>query len=86
MRRGRGIQWRAHIGGNGTAGEWGHNPLPWMDEDELRYREEVRYCGKQGCIENLYFGHGIRATDYRRLSGHALKGSEIIHWLKKAIR
>ncbi|MGQ7183907.1 ROK family protein [Escherichia sp. HC-CC] len=19
---------RAHIGGNGTAGEWGHNPLP----------------------------------------------------------
>lgn len=29
---------RAHIGGNGTAGEWGHNPLPWMDEDELRYR------------------------------------------------
>ncbi|MDU1272650.1 MAG: fructokinase [Escherichia coli] len=41
---------RAHIGGNGTAGEWGHNPLPWMDEDELRYREEVPcYCGKQGC-------------------------------------
>jgi fructokinase len=23
---------RSHIGGNGTAGEWGHNPLPWMDE------------------------------------------------------
>ena len=40
---------RAHIGGNGTAGEWGHNPLPWMDEDELKYRTEVPcYCGKQG--------------------------------------
>ncbi len=26
---------RAHIGGNGNAGEWGHNPLPWMNDDEL---------------------------------------------------
>ena len=69
---------RAHIGGNGTAGEWGHNPLPWMDEDELRYREEVPcYCGKQGCIETFISGTGF-ATDYHRLSGNPLKGSEII--------
>lgn len=68
----------SHIGGNGTAGEWGHNPLPWMDEDELRYRQEVPcYCGKQGCIETFISGTGF-ATDYRRLSGHPLKGSEII--------
>ena len=51
---------RAHIGGNGTAGEWGHNPLPWMDEDELRYRAEVPcYCGKQGCIETFISGTGF---------------------------
>ena len=69
---------RAHIGGNATAGEWGHNPLPWMDEDELRYREEVPcYCGKQGCIETFISGTGF-ATDYRRLSGQAREGSEII--------
>lgn len=69
---------RAHIGGNGTAGEWGHNPLPWMDEDELRYRAEVPcYCGKQGCIETFISGTGF-ATDYHRLSGNSLKGSEII--------
>lgn len=69
---------RSHIGGNGTAGEWGHNPLPWMDADELRYREEVPcYCGKQGCIETFISGTGF-ATDYRRLSGHPHKGSEII--------
>lgn len=75
---------RAHIGGNGTAGEWGHNPLPWMDEDELRYREEVPcYCGKQGCIETFISGTGF-ATDYRRLSGHALKGSEIIRLVEES--
>lgn len=69
---------RAHIGGNGTAGEWGHNPLPWMDEDELRYREEVPcYCGKQGCIETFISGTGF-ATDYHRLSGHPLQGSDIM--------
>ena len=69
---------RAHIGGNGTAGEWGHNPLPWMDEDELRYRQEVPcYCGKQGCIETFISGTGF-ATDYQRLSGKQRKGSEII--------
>ncbi|MDI8745272.1 ROK family protein, partial [Salmonella enterica subsp. enterica serovar Montevideo] len=69
---------RAHIGGNGTAGEWGHNPLPWMDDDELRYREEIPcYCGKQGCIETFISGTGF-ATDYQRLSGNTLKGDEII--------
>ncbi len=52
------------IGGNGTAGEWGHDPLPWMDEDELRYREEVPcYCGKQGCIEETF----IWGADLRRI-------------------
>lgn len=68
----------SHIGANGNAGEWGHNPLPWVDEDELRYREEVPcYCGKQGCIETFISGTGF-ATDYHRLSGQPLKGSEII--------
>ena len=68
----------ARIGGNGNAGEWGHNPLPWMDEEELRYREEVPcYCGLKGCIETFVSGTGF-ATDYRRLSGQALRGAEIV--------
>ena len=73
------INGRSLIGGNGTAGEWGHNPLPWMDEDELRFREEVPcYCGKQGCIETFISGTGF-GTDYHRLSGKRLKGNEIMH-------
>ncbi|VEA38652.1 fructokinase [Salmonella enterica subsp. enterica] len=49
-----------------------------MDDDELRYREEIPcYCGKQGCIETFISGTGF-ATDYQRLSGKALKGDEII--------
>lgn len=69
---------RVHTGGNGTAGEWGHNPLPWMDDDELRFRAEVPcYCGKAGCIETFISGTGF-ATDYRRLSGQTLTGNDII--------
>ncbi|WP_158783357.1 fructokinase [Pantoea sp. BAV 3049] len=74
---------QSHIGGNGNAGEWGHNPLPWMDEDELRYRDEVScYCGKQGCIETFISGTGF-ATDYHRLSGVELKGAEIIRLVEQ---
>ena len=74
---------RSHIGGNGTAGEWGHNPLPWMDEDELKYRADVPcYCGKQGCIETFISGTGF-ATDYHRLSGQPLKGNEIMRLVEE---
>ncbi|EMY3530837.1 fructokinase [Yersinia ruckeri] len=72
------IDGRVHSGGNGIAGEWGHNPLPWQNEDELHYQSEVPcYCGKKGCIETFVSGTGF-ATDYFRLSGNSLKGKEII--------
>jgi len=72
---------QAHAGRNGNAGEWGHNPLPWMDEDEQRYRDEVPcYCGKSGCIETYISGTGF-GTDYHRLSGIKRKGADIISLL-----
>jgi fructokinase len=44
-------------GVNAIAGEWGHNPLPWMSADE--YPGEPCYCGKQGCIETFVSGPGM---------------------------
>ncbi|URQ61744.1 fructokinase [Pantoea alhagi] len=73
----------SHAGSNGNGGEWGHNPLPWMDEDELRFREEVPcYCGQKGCIETFVSGTGF-ATDYQRLSGKSLSGAEIVALLNQ---
>ena len=72
------INGRSLIGGNGNAGEWGHNPLPWMDEEELRICEQLPcYCGKQGCIETFVSGSGFSA-DFQRLSGESLGGHDII--------
>lgn len=43
------------------AGEWGHNPLPWPNDDELDNDRGARccYCGKWGCIETWLSGTGI---------------------------
>jgi fructokinase len=43
------------------AGEWGHNPLPWPNDDELDNNRGAHrcYCGKWGCIETWLSGTGI---------------------------
>ncbi|AJC67367.1 MULTISPECIES: fructokinase [Dickeya] len=75
---GMALDGRVHSGRNGVAGEWGHNPLPWMDEDEWRDQQAMPcYCGRTGCIETFISGTGF-GMDYQRLSGHARHGHEII--------
>ena len=32
------IDGKAHIGNNGVAGEWGHNPLPWPNDEDIYYQ------------------------------------------------
>jgi fructokinase len=66
---------RMHSGPNGLAGEWGHNPLPWQRPDE--YPGDPCYCGQRGCIERWLSGPALE-EDYRRASGSALPGSEIV--------
>lgn len=71
------IQGRAHAGLNGLGGEWGHNPLPWPDDEERAIvGREACYCGQHGCIEYFVSGTGL-ARDYRRLSGQSRRGDEI---------
>jgi fructokinase len=53
-------------GPNAIAGEWGHNPLPWPDADELP--GAACYCGLAGCIETWLSGPGL-ARDYRAHTG-----------------
>lgn len=69
---------KVHSGRNGVAGEWGHNPLPWQDEEELRRRQAMPcYCGKSGCIETFISGTGFMA-DYRLLTGRDCSGETIV--------
>jgi len=61
-------------GPNAIAGEWGHNPLPWPQADEIP--GPACYCGKSGCIETWLSGPGL-AADHQRVTGHALNAEVI---------
>ncbi len=51
------VDGHALTGANAIAGEWGHNPLPWPQANELPGAK--CYCGKSGCIETWLSGPGM---------------------------
>ena len=53
------IDGRVMEGANRVAGEWGHNPLPWMSRDEHPGRR--CWCGGVGCIETFLCGPALAA-------------------------
>lgn len=61
-------------GPNGVAGEWGHNPLPWMEIGE--FPGQHCYCGKRGCIETWLSEPGL-VRDHRIHSGADLDAQGI---------
>ncbi len=63
------------IGANAIAGEWGHNALPSMRDDERPGPQ--CYCGRWGCIETFLSGPGL-AADHQRVNGVALRVEEIV--------
>lgn len=46
-------------GRNRIAGEWGHNPLPWMSAAE--HPGPRCWCGQQGCLETFLSGPALAA-------------------------
>jgi fructokinase len=75
---GGGVVIRQHIhdGPNQIAGEWGHNPLPWMTDEE-RASAPPCYCGKYGCIETFLSGPGFE-LEYARLAGAQRPSRDIV--------
>lgn len=63
------------VGRNGSAGEWGHNPLPWRTSDEEP--GPLCYCGNRGCIETFLSGPGL-ANDFERTSRRAMAAPAIV--------
>lgn len=70
------IRRRIHDGPNQIAGEWGHNPLPWITEQE-RASAPACYCGKTGCIETFLSGPGFE-RDHALHSGVTRSSHDIV--------
>jgi fructokinase len=68
------VDGRVLTGPNGVAGEWGHNPLPWPQGDELP--GPPCFCGKRGCVETFLSGPGL-ARDHASRHGGAADAAEI---------
>lgn len=62
-------------GPNSIAGEWGHNPLPWPQLDELP--GNPCYCGKHGCIETFLSGPGMMKW-HQQATSEELSSAEIL--------
>ncbi len=69
------VQARALVGRHRIAGEWGHNPLPWPEDDERP--GPACYCGRCGCLETFVSGPGL-AADHRLRTGQALEPEAIV--------
>jgi fructokinase len=68
------VHGRPLTGRNAIAGEWGHNQLPWMRDDERP--GPACYCGLHGCIETILSGPGL-ARDHRVATGRDLTARQV---------
>ena len=53
------VDGRVLPGRNRIAGEWGHNPLPWVTPADLPLPH--CWCGQDGCLETLVAGPALAA-------------------------
>lgn len=73
---GGGLCWQGKplTGPNAIVGEWGHNPLPWPEDDERPGPN--CYCGRNGCLETFLSGPGLQ-REYIRITGQTVSPQEI---------
>ena len=68
------IDGRVVTGANSIAGEWGHNPLPSPQPEDLPM--PACYCGRRGCIETYLSGPALSA-DHGKSLGARIDAQEI---------
>lgn len=66
----------AVVGGHqAIAGEFGHNPLPWMTHDE--FPGNHCWCGQRGCLETYISGTGFW-RDHEKSVNVTLSSPEVV--------
>lgn len=68
------VDGRPITGAHAIAGEWGHNPMPGLLEEE--WAERPCYCGRTSCIETFLSGPAL-AADHERRTQQAITADQI---------
>ena len=68
------VDGRPITGAQAIAGEWGHNPMPGLGDEE--FPDRGCYCGRPSCIEAFLSGPAF-AADHEQRTGHVLTAEEI---------
>ncbi len=72
------IHQKVIAGVNSIAGEWGHNPMPWLTGAELKDENQTLcYCGQYNCIETFLSGPGMLQR-YKQKGGTADTPQELV--------
>ncbi|NCN43151.1 MAG: transcriptional regulator [Piscirickettsiaceae bacterium CG_4_9_14_3_um_filter_43_564] len=61
-------------GTNAIAGEWGHNPMPWLDSAVSR---PSCYCGLKGCIETYLSGPALSSHFFAK-TGRSVTAQQLV--------
>lgn len=69
------VERRVITGANAIAGEWGHNPLPAPQHDEVP--GPSCYCGRAGCIETFLSGPGLARDFIARRIGSPIQTMQV---------
>ena len=70
------VRGRVLEGRNAIGGEWGHNPLPWPNDDERP--GAACFCGQHGCIETWLSGPGLARDHREHVPGDAAPAHDIV--------
>ncbi|WP_350335863.1 fructokinase [Coralliovum pocilloporae] len=73
------LKGRPLVGRHGIAGEIGHNPLPWMTEED--FPGPLCWCGQRGCIETFVSGTAFQ-KDYGSDGKETFFGTDIIRLMR----
>ena len=74
------IHGKARRGPHALAGEWGHNPLPWLGAGDLFSRD--CWCGQHACLETWLSGPGF-AADHAAHAGRIAQPPDIIAAMRR---
>lgn len=78
------INGQVHSGGNGVAGEWGHNPLPWQDDQDRLFLAGENVIAGSMAAQNSLFLEQVLWRTIKSEPENLRREQKLFNWRKMA--